>query len=91
MDTIHVTLNLPKTFSLATKVKEEEMDKFIRRTLAVELYREGKVSLGKAAEIAGTRNKWEMLALLDKKKVPIDYSAKDAEKDLKNLKKVLKR
>lgn len=91
MDTIYVKLGLPKTFSLVTRVKGKEMNRFIKRALAVELYREGKVSLGKAAEIADARNKWEMLNLLDEKKVAIDYSAQDAEKDLKTLRKVLKR
>jgi len=70
----------------AIKVGEDEFDLFIRRSLAVELYREGKLSLGKAAEVAGVRNKWEMLMLLNEKGVPIDYTAEDAEKDLKTLK-----
>ncbi len=89
-ETMRIEVELPKTFSLTTKVKEKEMNKFIRETLAVELYREGKVSLGKAAEIAGTRNKWEMLIILDKRGVAIDYTLEDAEKDLETLNKVLK-
>jgi predicted HTH domain antitoxin len=90
-ETIRVEVELPKTFSLTTKVKEKDMDKFIRETLAVELYRERKVSLGKAAEIAGARNKWEMLMMLNKAGVSIDYTAENAEKDVETLKKVLKR
>ena len=81
-ETIRVEVELPKTFSLTTKVKEKELNKFIREALAVELYRERKVSLGKAAEIAGARNKWEMLMILNKRGVAIDYTAEDAEKDL---------
>lgn len=57
-----------------------------KRSLAVELYREGKLSLGKAAELAGFQNKWEMLMLLAEKGVTIDYTAEDARKDLKTLK-----
>ena len=45
--------------------------------------------LGKATEVAGVRNKGEMLMLLNEKGVPIDYTAADAEKDLKTLKEVL--
>jgi len=90
-ETIHVEVELPKTFSLTTKVKEKELNKFIREALAVELYRERKVSLGKAAEIAGARNKWEMLMILNKRGVAIDYTAEDAEKDLETLNKVLER
>ncbi len=41
--------------------------------------------------MAGARNKWEMLLILDRKGVPINYSADDAEKDVKTLKDVLKR
>jgi len=91
METIQATIELPKTFPFATKVKENEMSKFLRHTIATELYREGRVSLGSAAEIAGARNKWEMLTILKEKKVPIDYTAEDAEKDLKTLKRVLGR
>ena len=80
-ETIRVEVELPKTFSLTTKVKEKELNKFIREALAVELYRERKVASGKAAEIAGARNKWEMLMILNKRGVAIDYTAEDAEKD----------
>jgi predicted HTH domain antitoxin len=41
--------------------------------------------------VAGVRNKWEMLMLLNEKGVSIDYTAEDAEKDLKTLKEVLGR
>ena len=54
-------------------------------------YGDGKLSLGKAAEVAGVWNKWEMVLLLNEKCIPIDYTAKDAEKDLETLKKALGR
>ncbi len=91
METIEAKVNLPDSFLTATKVREIELDTFVRRVLAVELYREGKLSLGKAAEVAGVRNKWEMLMLLNEKGVAIDYTAKNAENDLKTLKEVLNR
>lgn len=89
MEIVKTKVNLPTSFLAAIKVSEDELDPFIRRSLAVELYREGKLSLGKAAELAGARNKWEMLILLNEKEVPVDYTAEDAEKDLKTLKEVL--
>ena len=64
-------------------------EKYKMRSLAVDLYREGKLSLGKAAELAGTRSKWEMLMLLSERGVPLDYTANDAEKDLQTLESVL--
>lgn len=91
MGIIEAKVNLPSSFLAAIKVGEDELDLFIRRSLAVQLYREGKLSLGKAAEVADVRNKWEMLILLNEKGVPIDYTAEDAVKDLKTLKEVLGR
>ena len=80
---------------LEKDVKEEgnriAREKYKMRSLAVELYREGRLSLGKAAELAGARSKWEMLMLLSERGVPLDYSANDAETDLKTLKSVLGR
>lgn len=91
METIKATVKLPSSFLTVTKIKEEELEGFIRRSLAAELYREGKLSLGKATEVAGVRNKWEMLMVLNEKGIPIDYTAKDAEKDLKTLREALSR
>jgi predicted HTH domain antitoxin len=89
MGVVKAHVNLPRSFLAAIKVGEDELDLFIRRSLAVELYREGTLSLGKAAEVAGVRNKWEMLMLLNEKGVPLDYTAEDAAKDLKTLHEVL--
>ena len=66
-------------------------EKYRKRSLAVELYREGRLSLGKAAELAGAKSKWEMLMLLSERGVPLDYTADDAKKDLQTLKSVLGR
>jgi predicted HTH domain antitoxin len=59
-----------------------KLQTFIKRSLAVELYREGRFSQGKAAELAGAKSKWEMLMLLSVRGVPLDYTANDAKKDL---------
>jgi len=89
MATASATIQLPESFF--SVIKTTDLNKFVRETLAVDMYREGKISLGKAKELAGARNKWEMLLILDRKGVPINYSAEDAKKDVKTLKSVLKR
>jgi predicted HTH domain antitoxin len=88
MSEIKTTINLPSSFPSSVKISESEMPDFIKRTLAIELYREGKLSLGKAAELAGARNKWEMLTLLDKSGVPLNYTIEDIEKDLDTLERI---
>jgi predicted HTH domain antitoxin len=66
-------------------------EKYKIRSLAVDLYREGRLSLGKAAELTEAKSKWEMLMLLSERGVPLDYTVDDAEKDLRTLDSVLGR
>ncbi len=89
MHTIKATIDLPGTFPLLIKKEEADIALFIKQTIAIELYREGKISLGKAAELADARNKWEMLMLLSEHGVPLHYTAQDAKEDLKTLKQFL--
>ncbi len=88
MATKTVTIDLPDSLAATVTVEQRELPGFIKKTLAVELYREGKLSLGKAAELAGVSNKWEMVTLLNERNVPLRYTAEDAENDLKTLKEV---
>lgn len=83
-----VTIDIPDT--IAAKFKKQDLPEYVKKTLAVELYREGVLSLGKAAELAGVSNKWEMISLLNERNVPLNYTAEDAEEDLKTLKEVVK-
>ena len=77
--------------------KEEHLDKssLIRRLLAeavqekrkrkaLELYKDGKVSMGKAASIAKL-SIWEMLDLIEEKGLHIDYGSEELFEDLKPL------
>jgi predicted HTH domain antitoxin len=88
---MEAVITLPETILSSIKIRKSDLNQFLRRTLAVALYREGRLSLGKAAELAGVRNKWEMILLLDEKGVPLDYDAADAEVDLSTLRSYLGR
>ncbi|MBI5789310.1 MAG: UPF0175 family protein [Candidatus Schekmanbacteria bacterium] len=85
-----VVLNLPETFVSSIRIRPGDLSDYIQKTLAVEMYREGVLSLGKAAELANVANKWEMMALLNDRKVAMPYTSDDAEEDLKTLEGVLK-
>ena len=88
MQTIGVSVKLPRAILVAAKVRENELENLLKESLAIELYRLGKVSLGKAAEIAGVMTKWEMVELLVKHEVWLDYTAEDAEQDWETLKEI---
>jgi predicted HTH domain antitoxin len=91
METEVVTVEIPQSVLQAAGVQEHDLLALIRETVAVDLYRRGQLSLGKAAEVAGVATKWEMLAVLAKHDVWLDYSAEDALRDTATLEDVLSR
>ena len=55
-----------------------------KRALAMRLYREGKVSKSRAAEIAGV-SLWEMMDLIDEAALPGVYTLQEAVEDVRRL------
>ena len=47
--TVRTVMDLPDSVLALIKVDKDQLGPFIKRSLAVELYREGTLSLGKAA------------------------------------------
>jgi predicted HTH domain antitoxin len=88
--TVEITVSLPRSVLVATGVRERDLDKFIREIVAVELYRQGRISLGKAAEVAGVDTKLDMMLLLAKHNVWTDYTAEDARDDITLLRDILR-
>ena len=64
---IKTEISLPRDITAIFKLEEKEIPSFIKKTLALELFRERKISLGKAAQIADL-SKEEMMVLLTTKK-----------------------
>lgn len=84
-----IQLQVPDSLIHSLNIPEDELNVFFRQTVAVELYREGRISLGKARELAGFSNKWEMVQLLGQRNVDLDYSARDAGEDMATLNELL--
>ncbi len=83
--------------SIVLFAKEESLDKstFVKRLLrkslekykeerALKLYSEGRISLGRAAELA-ERTVWDMLDLMKKHHIELQYSVEDLKDDLKAM------
>lgn len=84
-----ISVDLPSDLINIFKIREKDFPSAVLETLSVELYREGIISVGKAAEIAGV-SIWEMQEILTKRKTPINFYPEDLEKDIRTLKKVMK-
>ena len=65
----------------ATRMTGDEL----KRELAVHLFQQGKISLGKARELAGM-TRWTFQQLLGSRGIPVHYDVAYYERDLANLK-----
>ncbi|WP_258083232.1 UPF0175 family protein [Thermococcus thermotolerans] len=79
-----VIVKVPSDLMRILRLDERELSRAVRVYLAIELYREGIVSLGKAAEIAGI-SRWEMMELLASRGVSLNYDENDLQEDIETL------
>jgi predicted HTH domain antitoxin len=83
-----ISVDFPRDLIHILKVRDRELPRVLREMVAVELYKDGRISLGKAAEIAGV-SKWEMFEILASKKIPLRYGVDDLKEDLKTLRELV--
>ncbi|MEQ9370516.1 MAG: UPF0175 family protein [Coleofasciculus chthonoplastes F3-SA18-01] len=69
MEELTVRLNLPRDLLGVLDVSETGLEKRIRELIAIELFREGRISSGKGGELLGV-SKWDFIQLLSRYKVP---------------------
>ncbi len=75
-----VTVEIPREILHVTRMTPEEL----RRELAVSLFQQGKLSFGKARELAGM-TVWAFQQLLGSREIPVHYGVEDYEEDLTTL------
>jgi predicted HTH domain antitoxin len=76
-----VSIEIPREVVHATRMTPQEL----RRELAVYLFQQGKLSFGKAREMANM-TVWAFQQLLGSRDIPIHYDVADYEEDLATLK-----
>ncbi len=80
MDTVETKIELPKSILNICKTDRNGLSETVTKSFIIELYREGMISLGKAADILGLDKK-EMMALLKERNIPLNYDSDELEKD----------
>ncbi len=75
-----ISIEVPKEVLHATRMTPEDL----RTELAISLYQQGKLSFGKAREMAGLTF-WAFQLLLGSRNIPIHYDYSDYEADKKTL------
>ena len=79
---VEVKIRIPS--ELAELASPRSVEEELRLLVALELYREGRVSLGKAAELAGLSLR-EFLYELRSRRVPLNYDLEELEKDMETV------
>ena len=76
-----ISIEVPREVIHATRMTPEEL----RRELAVYLFQQGKLSFGKAREMAGM-TVWAFQQLLGSRGIPVHYDLEEYQEDLTTLK-----
>lgn len=76
-----ITLDIPENIHEALHVSPEEAEKRLKLELAVSLYAQKALSLGKAAALAGL-DRFAMNDVLAERGIPMHYGQKELEEDL---------
>ncbi|MFO7992019.1 MAG: UPF0175 family protein [Thermoplasmata archaeon] len=87
MDTVKAKIELPRSILNICRTDEKGLTETVTKTFIIELYREGIISLGKAAEILGY-TKTEMMAVLRDRNIPLNYDNEELEKDRETWKRL---
>jgi len=77
-----VNIKLPEEIFALANLKKEKASEEVRKLIALELFRENVISMGKAAEIAGIPLA-EFMELSAKRGIPMHYTIEDLEADRK--------
>jgi predicted HTH domain antitoxin len=78
-----VSIEIPREVVHATRMSTEEL----KQELAIHLFQQGKLSFGKAKEMAGMTF-WTFQQLLGGRGIPVHYGVEDYEEDLEVLRKL---
>ncbi len=76
-----VSIEIPREVLHATRMTPQEL----KRELAIHLFQQGKLSFGKAREMADMAA-WAFQQLLGARGIPIHYTLEDYEEDIATLK-----
>lgn len=81
-----INIDLPSDILLTINESEYELKKRIKLSLAIQLYQQQKVTIGKAAQIADV-SRFEFETLLSENNIPIsNLELKDVLQDIEKLK-----
>lgn len=77
-----LTISIPDDFAAVLGATDEERERRAREAIALELYREGRISLRRMGKLAGLgEDYWAADRLRAQRRVPVNYSLDDLDAD----------
>lgn len=90
MNNVKLEIEIPEEILLNLKQSGEEFKKEMKLIMATDLYKKGKLSLGKAAELSGF-SKIGFIDMLNYRGEPIfDYTEDEIESEIQNIRRLSK-
>lgn len=83
MNTISLEISVPSDLPALLRVSQQELAQEVRQWMALELFRNRKISAGKAAEVAGVSLAEFMEMTRQQGIVWVDYTAEELETELR--------
>lgn len=87
MKTIKTEIQFPSDILYSLGIDKTHMEYFIKKNFLLELYREGRISLGRMAALLGL-SKIEMLGVLKDLKIPLNYGVSELDEDIETARRL---
>jgi len=84
---ITTEIHLPSDMLYSQGIGKDRVEYFVKKNFLLELYREGKISLGKMAGLL-EMNLVEMLGIMKDSNVPLNYGIAELEEDIETAKRI---
>lgn len=80
-------IHLPGDILYSQGIGKDRVEYFVKKNFLLELYREGKISIGKMADLL-EMNLVEMLGIMKDSNVPLNYGVAELEEDIETANKL---
>ncbi len=85
--TIKTEIQLPVDILYALGIDKTRIEYFVKKNFLLELYREGRISLGRMAALLEV-NRTEMLGIMKDSKIPLNYGVSELDEDIETAKRL---
>ncbi len=83
--TIKTEIQLPVDILYSFGIDKNHMEYFVKKNFLLELYREGRISLGRMAALLGV-SRTEMLGIMKDSNIPLNYGVSELDEDIETAK-----